>query len=615
MRLPTVFVIGILTAVCFTVNESEAVIAQSSEMNSVDILRPVARHLSAKERQHLIRYVILPADLSISENRQELLKTLSNLRQVYNEEIIDALIKRLDFQVELGSNDIEPPLTSQFPAIWQLLMINKPALPALTEVVASQSTSNLVRQNGFIVIGKIHNNRLSTQYYLSKQAEAYDDKAKGLRRWAEKLPYGEMPTPDMQKGDAERVIGRRVSSEKTLSPEAFKRQMQERAEYQLDLAAKKDPILRRNRVAKLMVALSSASNPQISEEEREIVLLAMISLRELKAVEATNLILRHIDFPIVSDLSKIRQSLNPSDRFPSISLLRGIGKPALPTIVESMANNSLPRDQTSFCLDIVRDFVDGRTNEPTRYYLFKQAEAYDDKAKNLRRWEERLPYGERPTQKMLAAQPVDVPIVTSQPALTTPDLTTEAGREAAITRLARIFELKDILNAPDVKWTQDDARKKIFAALDELIQLNAIGEGEAGPEMVKMLDFLFAPEPPQPYYPPTEINPAFPPEKPVLPPHPIKPLVFPAVPPGSTKTETYFPAVPKLIAMGPRIAPFIAEEMANHYYGQWTQNAAYTLRRILGSDEAVKKLLLEKAELNEKKANRLRELRDTIPAQ
>ena len=66
--------------------------------------------------------------------------------------------------------------------------------------------------------------------------------------------------------------------------------------------------------------------------------------------------------------------------------------------------------------------------------------------------------------------------------------------------------------------------------------------------------------------------------------------------------------------MGPAIAPFIAEAMGEQGRGlQFLQNASYALRRILGSDEAVRKLLAEHAEINEKKAQRLRALRDSLP--
>jgi hypothetical protein len=53
--------------------------------------------------------------------------------------------------------------------------------------------------------------------------------------------------------------------------------------------------------------------------------------------------------------------------------------------------------------------------------------------------------------------------------------------------------------------------------------------------------------------------------------------------------------------------------MAERYGGPRVANGAYALRRILGSDDAVKKLLLEHAAINEKKAQRLRDVRDAIP--
>ena len=296
-----------------------------------------------------------------------------------------------------------------------------------------------------------------------------------------------------------------------------------------------------------------------------------------------------------------------SHSYPVMGSLGKIGYSTRSFVVKAVASKQRTEDFREMAIYLIRGYTDPRSNEPTRYFLLHTAASYDERAKRLRQWAEKLPYGEMPTKAMLEAEPVAAPELKPEP-----NYANEAEREAAINRLARIFELHDVLSAPDVQWTQDEERQKVFDALDELIQLNAIGEGEAGQEMAKKLDFLFAPEPPKPLLP-FQIGPLEP-QKPIVPPHPIKPLIYGEVPQGSTKTETYFPAVPKLIKMGPRIAPFIVEEMSEHYGGQLVQNGVYALRRILGSDDSVKKLLLEYAAQNEKKAQRLRELRDMIPA-
>lgn len=334
----------------------------------------------------------------------------------------------------------------------------------------------------------------------------------------------------------------------------------------------------------------------------------ILTLGEQNNVEAASLLASKLDltFDIVDRYLPINRPLQ--QRYTAIDALVSLGVPALPAIVEALA--SQPRT-TIFKQNAIRTVarIKKQYREELPYWLRQQWELYDDKSTRLRAWSEKLPYGEMPTRAMLEAAPIAEPLRSPKP-----DLTTQAGREAAIQRLTRILEFKAVLTAKDVQWAQDEDRQKVFSALDELIQLDATGDGEVGQEMARMMGFLFAPEPPKPPLPAGEFNPAFPPDPPVVPHHPIKPLIFGAVPAGSTKTETYFPAVPKLIAMGPRIAPFIADAMSERRGGQMVQNGVYTLRRILGSDDEVKKLLLEQAEVNAKKAQRLRELLSIIPS-
>lgn len=343
----------------------------------------------------------------------------------------------------------------------------------------------------------------------------------------------------------------------------------------LDISAKK-PNERKLRIATLA---TKVKNKSVTTFDRQQVVRDLLSLGRLRAMEVSKLLIENVEFSEFDDEAdrRIDGMPSPLQEYPAVQSLVVLGKPALPEIVKeisSQAHSDIFIRNVFYAIKLIL----GGHREPTIALFADYANEYDQQANRLRTLAEQLP--DMPPNVEINVKPITKP-------------------DQAVARLARIFELQDLIQ--DEKLTEKD-EPKVLEAIGQLGQLSAV---EAASTLADKLNWE------RPALPPTPVD------RRLTDPYaenntvtlPIDPGVMAADPKGLLSPKITEAAMKALLKIGTPALPVIIDATSQRYRElRFRDNASTLIVQLSGGKEAARAALLQAADEDDKKVKRLREL-------
>ena len=337
--------------------------------------------------------------------------------------------------------------------------------------------------------------------------------------------------------------------------------------------------MRRLRVAKLVLAVL---NDRLISAKRETdsspMFQAIEKLGDYKAPESTQALVMRLDYEALN--LRPSTTVDPYADFPAVGALSQIGKPVIPFVIDAIAEKR-SETFTNNGLVVLDNVTRPNTNRMFIGILNQYANEYAQQAIRQRALVDLFPKVSAKPKLKPAAAPLE-----TKPTATKTEAKPE-DEKAAIEQLARIFELEALI--ADETLTKAD-ETKVIAAIKELGKLNALRSVGL---LYDKLDWRWEPAKPDPdgvAYPMT------------------------VAPKGLRTAEIAAAAKAALKQLGAEALPAVVD--AASLRGRsvaFYQATPRVLSELAGGSEQARALMLQAADADDKKTQRLRDIAKAIP--